>query len=116
MTAGVVKGLETLRRRLVGAAAPQPIKTALRTEAEAIAAEARDAAPGELGQTVELIDQSRDMKLAYAIGTADPAGRYLEFGTVRRPAAPWLWPIFRARSPGVKHKLRRLIAAAFKAA
>ena len=115
MSAAKVTGLEALQRRFAAAAAPQPIKAVLRTEAEAIAADARRAAPGELGQTVEVIDDSREMRLAYAIGTSDPAGRFLEFGTSSRPATPWLWPVFRARSPGVKPKLRKLIAAAFNA-
>lgn len=114
MTAVTVKGLEALQRRLAAALAPEAVKDALRREAETIAEEARARAPGELGGTVEIIDQSRGMKPAYAIGTAHPAGRFLEFGTRRRPATPWLWPVFRARSPGVKHKLRKLIAMTFK--
>jgi HK97 gp10 family phage protein len=114
VSAVVVKGLDALQRRLAAAARSQPLKAALRAEAEAIAADARNAAPGELGQTVEVIDDSRETRLTYAIGTSDPAGRFLEFGTARRPATPWLWPVFRARSPAVKHKLRELIGAAFQ--
>jgi HK97 gp10 family phage protein len=114
MTAVEVKGLEALRERLAATALPQAIKEALRAEAEAIAEEARREAPGELGQTVEVVDQSRGAEPAYAMGTAHPAGRFLEFGTVRRPATPWLWPVFRARSLGVKHKLRKVVAAALK--
>ena len=56
----------------------------------AIAEDARRRAPGELGQTVEVIDDSRAMRPAYATGTAHPAARHLEFGTVHRPATPWL--------------------------
>ena len=114
MTAVEIRGLDILRRRLAAAAAPQPVKASLRAEAEAIAEDARRRAPGDLGQTVEVIDDSRGMRPAYAIGTAHPAARHLEFGTVRRPATPWLWPAFRARSAGVKTRLRKLIAAAFK--
>jgi HK97 gp10 family phage protein len=109
-----VKGLTTLNARLAAASQMEGVKTTLRQEAEAIGDEARRAAPGELGATVEIIDQSRETKTAYAIGTAHRAGRFLEFGTVRRPATPWLWPAFRARSPGIKHKLRNIIHAAFK--
>lgn len=70
---------------------------------------------GELGRSVEVVrDVSRGTMHAYAIGTPDPAGRYLEFGTARRPASPWLWPAFRARLPGIKHRLRKLAAAASK--
>ena len=114
MTAVEIRGLEALRRRLAAAAVPQAVKGTLQAEAEAIAEEARARAPGELGGTVEIIDQSRGMKPAYAIGTAQPAGRFIEFGTSRRPATPWLWPVFRARSPGVKHKLRKVLAATLK--
>ena len=109
-----VRGLETLHARLAAASQPEGVKTTLRQEADALAEEARREAPGELGGTVEVIDQSRGTKIAYAIGTAHRAGRFLEFGTVRRPATPWLWPAFRARSPGIKHKLRNIIRAAFK--
>jgi len=103
-----------LQRKFAKAAEPEAIKDALRNEAEAIATEARARAPGKLAGTVEIVDESRGLKLAYAIGTADPAGRFVELGTVRRPATPWLWPGFRARSPGIKHRLAKLIAAAFK--
>jgi HK97 gp10 family phage protein len=115
MTAVAVKGLDSLRRGFAAAAAPVAIKDALRREAEAIAQAARAGAPGRLGETVEIVDQSRGLKLDYAIGTAQPAGRFLEFGTVRRRATPWLWPAFRARLPGVKYELRQLIVTAFKA-
>ncbi len=115
MTAVTIKGLDVLRRRLAAAGAPEPVKGALRAEADAIAEAARRDAPGQLGGTVEVIDQSRGTRPAYAIGTAHPAGAWLEYGTLRRPATPWLWPVFRARSPGVKHRLRRLIGAALQA-
>jgi hypothetical protein len=64
---------------------------------------------------VQPVDDSRGLKLGYAVGTADPAGRFIEFGTTRRPAEPWLWPAFRACLPGVKHELRKLISSAFRA-
>ena len=114
MNAVEIRGLEALRRRLEAAAVPQAVKGTLQAEADALAEEARREAPGELGATVEVIDQSRGTRHAYAVGTAHRAGRFLEFGTVRRPATPWLWPVFRARSSGVKHKLRKVVAAALK--
>jgi hypothetical protein len=114
MTAVVIDGLESLRRKLAKTAEPAAIKEALRNEAEAIAAEARARAPGEVADTVEIVDESRGLKLAYAIGTADPAGRFIELGTARRPATPWLWPAFRTRSPGIKRRLATLIAAGFR--
>jgi hypothetical protein len=45
---------------------------------------------------------------------AHRAARFLEYGTVKMRARPWLWSAFFARSPSVKHSLRRLLAAAFK--
>ncbi len=77
------RGLAPAARRRFGAA--RPSRRRLRDEAEAIAEEARARAPGELGGTVEIIDQSRGMKPAYAIGTAQPAGRFIEFGTSAPP-------------------------------
>ncbi len=114
MTAVEIRGLAALRKRLETAAAPQAFKQILRDEAEALAEEARSAAPGDLGRTVEVRDTSQGTKLAYAVGTPDPAGRFAEFGTVRRPASPWLWPIFRARLPSIKRRLRKVAAAASK--
>lgn len=114
MTAVEIRGLAALRKRLEAAAAPQAFKLTLRDEAEALAQAARNAAPGDLGRTVEVRDLSHAMKLAYGAGTPDPAGRFLEFGTVLRPASPRLWPIFRAPLPGIKQRVRKVAAAASK--
>ncbi len=110
MTAVEVKGIEALRARLAGAALPEPFKTALRDEAEALVAEARREAPVELAQTIEVEDVSQGDRPGFRVGTAAPLGRILEFGTLNQPARPWLWPIFRARLPGVKDKLRKVAA------
>jgi ribosomal protein S6 len=48
----------------------------LREEAEAIAEAARQNAPGRLGGTVEVVEQSGGTRLAYAIGTRHRAGRF----------------------------------------
>jgi hypothetical protein len=103
-----------LRKPLEAAAPPQAFKQTLGGEADSLAQEVRSAAPGELGRTVEVRDLSDGMKLTYRVGTPDPAGRFLEFGTVRLPASPWLWPIFRARLPGIKQRLRKIAVAALK--
>ena len=78
-----------------------------------VTADAAWEAPGRLGETVEMIDESRGESTVFAVGTAHRAGRFLEYGTVRRPAAPWLWPVFRARLPGVKRSLRNSVRASF---
>ncbi|MGV1013704.1 MAG: HK97 gp10 family phage protein [Methyloceanibacter sp.] len=114
MTAVTIRGLAALQQRLEGATAPEKFAQAVRQEAETLAAEARERAPGELGQSVEIRDVSRVSRPAYAIGTPHPAGRFLEFGTARRPASPWLMPLFWARSPSVKDRLRKVVLAALK--
>ena len=114
MKAVEVTGLEALRARLARAAAPEPFKKALREEAEALAGELRREAPAELAAGIEVKDVSQGDRLGFSVGTADPAGRALEFGTLKRPASPWLWPIFRARLPGLKDKLRKLASQASK--
>ncbi len=114
MTAVEVTGLQALRRRLEAASAPEPFKKALREEAEAIAAEARREAPGEIARTIEVVDVSQGERFGFTVGTSDPAGRAAEFGTLKRPATPWLWPIFRARLPAIKDRLRKLALAPLK--
>ena len=114
MISAGVRGVAALRRRLGAVADPRPIRKALQAEAEIIAEAARRAAPGELGHTVEIVDRSGGSKLAFEIGSAHRGARFAEFGTVSRPAVPWLWPAFDARKRGINHKLGQLVAAAFK--
>jgi hypothetical protein len=113
MTAVAVRGLAALRRKLEAKGFPQALKDAGRSEAEVIARDAARGAPGNLGRTVEVKDVSHGDVIAYAVGTDDPAGRFVEYGTVRQPARPWLWPIFRARLPRIKQNLRDSLRASF---
>lgn len=110
-----IKGLEAWRRRLDGRHLPRVARETLRQEAEAVAGAAARAAPGRLGQTVEILDESKGGKVAYAIGTPHPAGWFLEHGTVRQPARPWLGPALRARLPRVKQRLRNSLVESFGA-
>jgi len=114
VTAVEITGLAELRRRLEAASAPEPFKKALREEAEAIAAEARRQEPGALAQSIEVQDVSQGERLGFTVGTSDPADRAAEFGTLKRPATPWLWPIFRAPLPAIKDRLRKLALAPLK--
>jgi hypothetical protein len=82
MTAVSVRGLAVLRRKLEARSLPRALKGTARHEAEEIAREAARAAPGGLGRTVEVKDASHGNIVAYAVGTADPAGRFVEHGTV----------------------------------
>lgn len=114
MTAVTIRGLEGLRRRLDARAVPKRLKRNLRREADALANEAARSAPAHLGPTVEVRDVSRGEKIAFAVGTPERAARFIENGMVRRRAAPWLLPIFRARLPRIKQSLRNTLAGSFK--
>ncbi len=114
MSAVEIKGLGALRQRLEAMAEPRRFKDALRAEAEAIADEARRQVPTELAQSIEVRDVSRGTTPAYTVGTSNPLGRILEFGTLRRSPTPWLWPLFQDRLPAVKDSLRKVLSAASK--
>jgi hypothetical protein len=116
VTAVSVRGLEALRRRLDARAVPRRVRNALRREADAVAKEAARDAPGGLAPTVEVRDMSRGDEIAFAVGTPERRARFIEHGTVRRPASPWLLPIFRARLPRVKQSLRNILVGSFKRA
>jgi HK97 gp10 family phage protein len=109
-----IKGLDALWQRLEAMVDPRRFKEALRAGAEAIAADARREVPAELAQSIEVNDASRGTEPAYRVGSSNPLGRILEFGTLRRPPTPWLWPAFRARLPAVKDSLRKVLSAASK--
>ena len=111
MTDVAVKGLEALKRRLDARDLAPQVETRLRQEAEQIATDAAASAPGRLGETIDVVDEGRGDRPAFAVGTAHRAGRFLEYGTVRRPATPWLWPVFRARLPRIKHALTNTLRA-----
>ena len=87
MKAVEVTGLEAQRARLARAAAPEPFKKALREKAEALAVELHREAPAALAAGIEVKDVSRGDRLGFSVGTADPAGRALEFGTLNGPRA-----------------------------
>lgn len=112
MTAVTLKGLDALMRRFEGRGLAPAVETTLRREAEAIAAEAAENAPGRLGETIEITKESGGETPAFTVGTRHRAGWFLEHGTVRRPATPWLGPVFRARLPRVKQALTNTLRAA----
>jgi hypothetical protein len=106
-----VRGLAALRRRFEARHLRDAVRAGLQREAEAVAEAAAREAPGRLGGTVEVKIVSKGDSIAYAVGTAHRAGRFLEYGTVRRRASPWLFPVFRARLPRIKQSLRKIITA-----
>ena len=106
-----LKGLDALKRRFEVRGISRAVADHFAREAHAIARGAAENAPGRLGETVEVIEESGGDRPAFAIGTAHGAGRFLEHGTVRRAATPWLWPVFRARLPHVKQGLTNTLRA-----
>src|SRR5262249_39055384 len=98
-----IKGVDALRQRLQAIADPRRFKETLKGEAEAIAEDARREVPAELAQSIEVRYVRLGNKSSLNGGHIQPPlGSILEFGTLRRPASPWLWPIFRARLPAIK--------------
>lgn len=114
-------GLDELRKRFAALGALKDLQPALRAEAEAVAEEAkarlteRDPNSG-LARSIKIMELGTDDQPAYAVGTDDPAGFFVEFGTSRMRASPWLVPTLHARLPGINHAVRKVIAAALKAA
>jgi len=110
-----VRGLAALRRRFEARHLRDAVGAALRREAEAVAEAAAREAPGRLGGTVEVRTMRGGDTVAYAVGTPHRAGRFLEYGTVRRRASPWLFPVFRARLPRIKQSLTKILTASVEA-
>lgn len=116
-----IRGLDGLRKRFAALGVLKDLQPALRAEAEAVAEEARarltERDPNStLARSIKIMELGTDDQPAYAVGTDDPAGFFLEFGTSRMRASPWLVPTLHARLPGINHAVRKVIAAALKAA
>lgn len=116
-----IRGLDRLRKRFAALGAMEDLQPALRAEAEAVAAEAKarltERDPdSSLARSIKIMELTAGDQPAYAVGTDDPAGFFLEFGTSRSRASPWLVPALHARLPGINHAVRKVIAAALKAA
>jgi hypothetical protein len=69
---------------------------------------------GELARSVEVVDISSEKAEGFPVGTAEPAGFFVEFGTFKRAGNPWLLPALHARLPRLKHNLRTLLNDAVK--
>ncbi len=119
---GSVSGIDALQRRLSLGDGPARLHAALAAEADAIADEAsaslRDQHPdasGGLVRSVTVSDESKGDRIGFAIGTDDPVGRYLEFGTRRTAATPWLLPALRRRADAVRQAVASAVGAFKKA-
>lgn len=120
MVAVEITGLESLDRRLANLARLAGLEPALREEAEAVAAEARarlasHRGSGELARSVEIFELGEGDSPTFGIGTPDPAGRQLEFGTRRMRAYPWLLPVLFGRSRAVNRKFGKVVSEALQA-
>ena len=111
-------GLENLRTRFARLAALPSLKPALRDEAEAVARLARanlsTRGTGELARSIDVAEMKTENLDGFRVGTDDPAGFFVEFGTFKRARNPWLSPVLHGRLPRLKHNLRRLLKNAMK--
>lgn len=108
-----LNGLEKWQRRLTHAA-PKNLQPALRSEAAAIAEEAKERAPGGIAAEIEIIDDSRGEAVRYGIGTRHSGGRHVEYGTTKQLARPWLIPALHARLPHVKKRIGKIVSTSFR--
>jgi len=119
MAAIEISGLESLQRRLAALAAMPGLAPALSEEAGAIAEAARATLAshgnGDLARSVEIEESGQGDRPGFAIGTREPAGRYLEFGTRRMRPQPWLGAALFGRSRALNHKVRKVIREALNA-
>ncbi len=97
-----IRGLDLLNQRLAALGAMDGLAPALHAEAEAVARDARErlkeTGGGEvLAASVEVTAGAGGAQPAFAVRTRAPAGFYLEFGTARMRAMPWLVPVLHAR-------------------
>jgi hypothetical protein len=115
-----IRGLDALRKRFAALGTMKDLGPALRAEAEAVAEAARERLrerdpESRLAQSIKIMELEAGGHPAFAVGTDEPAGFFLEFGTARSRAFPWLVPVLHARLPAVNHAVRKVIAAALKA-
>jgi hypothetical protein len=112
VTGAKVSGLDVIRRRLSKMAELSTFKPKLRHEADSVAADARarlDARDmSALAKSVKVTELPRQDGEGFAIGTDEPAGFFVEFGTRKVAENPWLLPALHARLPRLKHNLATL--------
>jgi len=118
---GSVTGLADLKRRLDLGDGAADLREAMRAQAAVLADEARatleqehPGGTGALARSVSVIETGDEDAPQFAVGTASPVGRYLEFGTRRMRAQPWLIPALHRHLPDVKSSARRVLARVFR--
>ena len=118
---GSVSGLAALKRRFDLGPGPAVLRDEFRAQAAAMADEARAAleqehpdGTGALARSVSVRETGDEDAPRFDVGTASPVGRYLEFGTRRMRAQPWLVPALYRRLPAVKSSARRVLRHIFR--
>jgi hypothetical protein len=118
---GSVEGLASLRGGLARIAERAPLADALVAAGEEIRSAARanlrDGQPpenrgGELADSLNVA--AADDGLSVTIGTTFAQGWHVEFGSLARPATPWLEPALEAARPRILARLRQRLAASAK--
>jgi hypothetical protein len=116
---GSVDGLESLRDGLGRIADRAALADALASAAEDIRTAARanlqDGQPpesrrGDLAASLVIASDGASV----TVGTAAAQGWHAEFGSLARPATPWLEPALEAARPGILARLRQRLAASAK--
>ena len=112
-----VDGLASLRSGLAGIADETALAKALAATAEEVRSGAlanlQDGKPPESRQgalAASLSITTAANGLSVTVGTALPQGWHLEFGSLSRPATPWLEPALQAAHPGILARIRPLFA------
>jgi hypothetical protein len=108
-----VDGLASLSAGLSGIADDAGLAEVLSASAEAVRAAAQanlsgDAGRGDLAASISVVPAPDG--LSVTVGTSLPQGWHREFGSLARPAAPWLEPALQAEAPGILASLRQRLA------
>ena len=118
---GSVDGLESLRGGLGRIVDRAALAEALASAAEDIRTAARanlqDGQPPESRRgdpAASLVIAPASDGTGVTVGTAAAQGWHAEFGSLARPATPWLEPALEAARPGILARFRQRLAASAK--
>ena len=118
---GSVEGLDSLRDGLARIADKPALTDAVAVAAEEVRAAARvnlqdghtpENRRGDLADSLVIAPAADGMSVT--VGTTAAQGWHLEFGSLARPATPWLGPALEAARPGILTRLRQRLAASAK--
>ena len=104
---GGLDGLESLHKGLVRITDPVRLAGAVAEAAEAV----RSAAQANLRDELDAVTINHAPDgLSVTVGTTAAQGWHREFGSISRPAAPWLAPALDAARPGIIARIRLILA------